>query len=120
ERLRHSAHHDPLTGLANRVLFEARFTRMLARSARDDRPWAVLFIDLDGFKAINDEKGHAVGDAVLREVADRLQQVCREQDIVARLGGDEFLIASAGVPLAEAGALAERVRAAVSAPLSGD
>ncbi|ATE53314.1 diguanylate cyclase domain-containing protein [Actinosynnema pretiosum] len=86
ERLRHQAYHDPLTGLPNRALFRER----LAAALCADGPIALLFIDVDGFKEVNDNYGHAEGDAVLRIVAQRLQRCVRECDTVARLGGDEF------------------------------
>ncbi len=86
------AHHDPLTGLANRLLFKARLTHSVSRAARNGLPVAVLMIDLDGFKQINDCYGHQVGDQVLEVVATRLKASTREEDTVARLGGDEFVI----------------------------
>ena len=91
--LRHRALHDGLTGLANRGLFLNRAELMLSRlRRRPDRGFAVFFVDLDGFKQVNDELGHAAGDAVLVEIADRLRQCVRPQDTVARLGGDEFAL----------------------------
>lgn len=90
EQLRHQAFHDPLTGLPNRHLFMDRLQMATRRSRRDGRPLAVLFIDLDGFKAINDKHGHATGDRILKEAARRMAGVVRERDTVARIGGDEF------------------------------
>jgi len=84
--------HDPLTGLANRTLFLDRLESALGRLARDPGFLAVLFLDLDGFKQINDEHGHPVGDNVLRETAARIQRAIRATDTAARFGGDEFLI----------------------------
>jgi Amt family ammonium transporter len=93
ERLRHRALHDGLTGLANRGLFLNRAELMLSRlRRRPNRSFAIFFLDLDGFKQVNDELGHAAGDAVLLEVADRLRQCVRPQDTVARFGGDEFAL----------------------------
>jgi PAS domain S-box-containing protein len=92
EQLAHGALHDPLTGLPNRALLLDRLTAALARSAREHREVAVLFCDLDGFKAVNDTAGHAAGDAVLIEAATRLGAVLREGDTVARVGGDEFVL----------------------------
>lgn len=90
--LAHKATHDTLTGLPNRALLSDRLDQALARARRDRHPVAVLFVDLDGFKAVNDKHGHEAGDAVLVEVAQRLSVVLRPSDTVARLGGDEFVI----------------------------
>ncbi|WP_051800073.1 diguanylate cyclase domain-containing protein [Catenuloplanes japonicus] len=92
EQLRHLAFHDPLTGIANRMLFLDRLAHTLATHARKQRIFAVLFIDLDGFKEINDRRGHDAGDTVLRVTADRLRHGLRATDTVARFGGDEFAI----------------------------
>jgi len=88
---RHAAFHDPLTSLPNRVLFNDRLEQGLAQAARHDRTLAVMFIDLNGFKAINDTHGHLAGDAVLKTVALRLRQMTRDEDTLSRHGGDEFL-----------------------------
>jgi diguanylate cyclase (GGDEF)-like protein len=85
------AFHDVLTGLPNRMLFNDRLKQVLAQAARHSRGVAVMFIDLDGFKLVNDTYGHDVGDAVLRNVAQRLQASMRAEDTVSRHGGDEFL-----------------------------
>ena len=90
KELQHMAFHDSLTGLANRLLFYDRVNHAAATHARSDRTFAVLFIDLDGFKRINDQFGHEAGDVVLRTTADRLRKLLREGDTVARFGGDEF------------------------------
>lgn len=92
KRLAHLAHHDPLTGLPNRRVFQDRLELALIRSRQTRSRGAVVFIDLDGFKPVNDTYGHAVGDLLLQEVARRLEAVMRKDDIVARLGGDEFAI----------------------------
>lgn len=93
ERLAHAALHDGLTGLPNRALLLDRLEAALARSARDEEGTvSVLFCDLDGFKRVNDLAGHAAGDAVLVEAANRLRNVLREGETVSRLGGDEFVV----------------------------
>lgn len=92
QQLRHEATHDPLTGLPNRTLLMDRLTVALARARRNQARLAVLFVDLDNFKPINDELGHRYGDLVLRELAQRMQDTVRETDTVARIGGDEFVI----------------------------
>ena len=91
EVARHAALHDPLTGLPNRVLFDDRLAHGLAQAKRHGRTLAVMFLDLDKFKQVNDQHGHSVGDAVLTTVADRLKENTRLEDTVARVGGDEFL-----------------------------
>jgi len=83
---------DPLTGLANRRLFEELFDAKLARAQRDGQPLGVAFLDLDGFKHVNDTFGHGAGDVVLCETANRLLAIVRNADIVARVGGDEFVV----------------------------
>ena len=90
--LEHIAHHDTLTGLPNRQLLADRMKQALARAQRSQGHVAVLFLDLDGFKPINDQYGHEVGDAALCAVADRLSENIRSADTLARVGGDEFVI----------------------------
>jgi diguanylate cyclase (GGDEF)-like protein/PAS domain S-box-containing protein len=92
ERAQHLADHDALTGLPNRRLLEDRLTQALALSQRNRKQTAVMFVDLDRFKAINDSLGHGVGDAVLKEVAQRLVKQLRVGDTVCRVGGDEFVV----------------------------
>ncbi len=89
-RMSHLARHDPLTGLPNRILLLERIDRAMARARRSGGMAAVLFLDLDGFKQINDTGGHTAGDHALRIVAERLRSCSRETDTVARAGGDEF------------------------------
>lgn len=92
KQLTHQAFHDPLTNLANRVLFRDRVEHALARAKRQKAQVAVLFLDLDNFKNINDSLGHATGDSLLKTITERLQACVRTTDTVARLGGDEFAI----------------------------
>jgi len=87
-----NATHDALTQLPNRLMFEERFIDSLARAKRSGISGALLFLDLDDFKKINDDLGHDAGDEFLKEVSKRLQSVCRDVDTVARFGGDEFVI----------------------------
>src|SRR5580704_1430629 len=116
-QLRHQAFHDALTGLPNRVLALDRAEQMLARARRQPIPLAALYVDLDGFKHVNDTFGHAAGDEVLRIVAARLATVIRESDTAARLGGDEFIVLLEGCAL-DAGPeiVAERVLAVLHQP----
>jgi diguanylate cyclase (GGDEF)-like protein len=91
-QLAHKANHDSLTGLPNRAVFEERLSHALAEADQRGGSVAVLFMDSNGFKQINDRLGHAAGDAVLVNIAARVRELLREQDIVARLGGDEFAV----------------------------
>ena len=92
QQLSYQAFHDSLTGLANRALFRDRLEHAIARTSRSETRFAVLFIDLDDFKDVNDSLGHAAGDSMLRQMTHRLGEAVREEDTVARLGGDEFAI----------------------------
>ena len=96
EQVKHLAFHDPLTNLPNRLLFNDRLTLAVAQAHRHNQKLAVLFLDLDRFKVINDSLGHSVGDELLRQVAERIQEHVREGDTVARLGGDEFTLLRSG------------------------
>ena len=96
ERIRHLAHYDELTGLANRSMFSQCLSHALAQARRNGMQLAVLFIDLDRFKNINDTLGHEAGDSVLKEIAERLHECLRESDTVGRLSGDEFVVVARG------------------------
>jgi len=96
-KIRHLAYHDVLTGLPNRMLFMDRIGQAICRSKRENSPFALLFIDIDHFKVINDSMGHEAGDELLKIVSKRLTDVLRKTDTVARLGGDEFTIIIEGV-----------------------
>jgi len=115
-QLQHQAFHDDLTNLANRAMFNDRVRHALARARRGSGGIAVLFVDLDDFKVVNDSMGHAAGDRLLQEVAGRLRGCLREPDTIGRLGGDEFAILVEGVDLASVRVLAERVLATLAAP----
>jgi len=118
EGLRQLATHDSLTQLPNRALFYDRLEHAVARHRRDQQGVAVMFCDLDGFKAVNDEHGHAAGDFLLVAVAERLRGIIRETDTAARVGGDEFVIVGEGVTsVEELATVAERVIEAVSQPV---
>ncbi len=115
-RLAHAAHHDALTGLPNRTLFRKELEARIA-VARAAGPYvAILLLDLDGFKNVNDTLGHATGDALLREVAERLSRLAGPDDLVCRLGGDEFIILSAAPSEGEACGFAEEVIAEIGLP----
>ncbi len=116
--LSHLANHDSLTGLPNRAYFRRRLTRVLQDIQPSGSGLAVLYLDNDHFKSVNDRYGHAVGDALLVEVAERVRAQVRENDVVARLGGDEFAILLAPLHNVEdAARIADKIIASMSAPL---
>jgi len=123
--LRHAAEqslerslHDPLTGLANRSLFHEHLGHLLRQTRRDGKPVAVLFVDLDRFKMVNDRFGHGAGDMLLTEVASRLTDAIRPGDMVARLAGDEFIIACGDLDRHQAEALGGRLAARCARPFA--
>jgi len=121
EQMTHSAQHDFLTGLPNRMLLNDRVNQAIASVARHSKKVAILFLDLDGFKHINDSLGHAIGDKLLRSVAERLVKCVRDSDTVGRLGGDEFVVFLSELDLAESGAIcAQKILAAIMARHSID
>jgi diguanylate cyclase (GGDEF)-like protein len=117
-RLDRLAFHDSLTGLPNRALFMDRLAQCIISAKREDVRFALLFLDLDGFKTVNDSLGHLAGDEVLKSTAARLESFARQGDTVARLGGDEFVILAPLIQTAhDAGAFARRVADAVRQPM---
>ncbi len=117
DQLTRLAHYDALTDLPNRALFMDRLAQALARAHRRETAFALLYMDLDGFKAVNDTCGHAAGDALLAAVARRLQEAVRASDTVARMGGDEFTVLLEDIHGPEdALRVAEQIRAALAAP----
>jgi diguanylate cyclase (GGDEF)-like protein/PAS domain S-box-containing protein len=116
EQLAHLALHDQLTGLPNRALLREEVDRSLASAARAGLPLTLMYLDLDGFKPVNDKLGHTQGDDVLREVARRLSADVREGDLVGRLGGDEFVVVCQETGRTQAEGIAERVREALQQP----
>jgi diguanylate cyclase (GGDEF)-like protein/PAS domain S-box-containing protein len=117
--LEHIALHDPLTDLPNRALLQDRLHQAIAQAERQGHRLALAFIDLDGFKPINDRHGHAAGDVLLQQVSQRLQHAVRASDTVARVGGDEFVVLLAPLPdREEAEAVVARLRQAVEAPVT--
>jgi diguanylate cyclase (GGDEF)-like protein len=119
DTLRASALSDPLTGVANRRSLLARIDYEIARHARTRHTFAVLMLDLDGFKLLNDRFGHPAGDDLLREVASALARAIRDQDTVARVGGDEFCVLAPETDSAGAQRLIARVEAAVARVVAG-
>jgi diguanylate cyclase (GGDEF)-like protein/PAS domain S-box-containing protein len=121
DRIRHLANYDELTGLSNRTMFNQRLSHALAQARRNDQPLAILFLDLDRFKNINDTLGHGAGDKALRQVGERLRECLRESDTIGRLGGDEFVVLLEAMPQPTRGAeVAQKLLAAVARPFTID
>jgi diguanylate cyclase (GGDEF)-like protein len=120
EELTHSALHDPLTDLANRALFKESVDRALRRSGRNGRSVAVVFLDVDDFKNVNDSLGHEAGDRLLAAVAERIRLCVRPYDIAARLGGDEFGVLLENADMRVAASVAERILRGMDEPIKVD
>lgn len=117
EKIRHMAQHDPLTNLPNRILFSDRLHLAIARAKRDQEMIALMFVDLDHFKPVNDLHGHDIGDLLLREVSSRMRQSIRNSDTVARIGGDEFVVLLPSIGAREdAFQVAEKLRQSIGQP----
>jgi len=117
QELARRASHDPLTGLANRAVLMSHLTRVVARLARRPGTVAVMFVDLDGFKNVNDSFGHRYGDSMLKEVARRISLAVRRDDVVTRMGGDEFVVVCDALESSsESAVVAERIRGALDEP----
>jgi diguanylate cyclase (GGDEF)-like protein len=121
QRLDHLAHHDQLTGLPNRLFLAAHLPQALEAATRGGTALAILFLDLDRFKHVNDTRGHEVGDKLLQAVARRVREVVRNDDVVVRMGGDEFVVVLNGVRTVEqVNETASRINTALAAPISID
>lgn len=121
EEINHLAYHDSLTGLPNRMLFKDRLERTIELAEREQKHCAVMFIDLDAFKSVNDKYGHSAGDQLLQHAAARFQGALRSSDTVARLGGDEFVVMAGKIDRAEtAGRLADKLLEVMSVPIELD
>jgi diguanylate cyclase (GGDEF)-like protein/PAS domain S-box-containing protein len=117
EQIEYQAYHDALTGLPNRLLFKDRLTVALAHARRVSRPLAIMFLDLDRFKLVNDTLGHSVGDQLLRVVATRLASTLREEDTIARMGGDEFTVLLSRVDADGAAKIAAKLLETIALPI---
>lgn len=112
--------YDPLTGLANRVLLRSHITTSVETALTKQQPLALIFVDLDDFKSVNDELGHSAGDTVLTVIANRLTAAVRTDDLVCRFGGDEFIVVCQDTTKTQALIVAERIRNAIKQPIPGD
>ena len=120
-KLAHLAHHDALTGLPNRLYLQSRLPKLLSRVTRTEKSAALLYIDVDHFKNINDSRGHGSGDTLLRLVAQRLRKAVAARDLVVRMGGDEFVVVATDLAgRVEVEALAKRVMTSLAAPIEID
>ncbi|SDH38847.1 diguanylate cyclase domain-containing protein [Propionivibrio dicarboxylicus] len=118
--IRQLAHHDPLTGLPNRTVLDDRLRAAISRARRQRGQFAVLFLDIDRFKRVNDTLGHSAGDQLLIEFAQRLRAILREEDTLSRLGGDEFILVLPDTDAAGAASVAEKIIASISTPFMID
>jgi diguanylate cyclase (GGDEF)-like protein/PAS domain S-box-containing protein len=116
KRIQRLAHHDSLTGLPNRLLFDDRLEQAIVRAQRDGAQFALLYLDLDRFKPVNDTLGHAAGDELLKALAPRIRGEVRDSDTVARIGGDEFTVILHGAGRAQATVVAANIAAALALP----
>ncbi len=118
--LQYKAHHDELTGLPNRSLIIDRLEQGTRNAQRDKQPMAVLFLDLDGFKPVNDTYGHEAGDRVLHEVAQRFRTVVRDRDTVGRMSGDEFIMILADTDRDGCQVVIDKIKSVFEAPFTID
>lgn len=116
ERLSQMAFYDSLTDLPNRSMLKSHLKKALSRARRKEHEVDIMFIDLDGFKSINDTLGHDVGDSLLKQVAERLIETVREEDLISRLGGDEFIVVFEETNKEEISGIAERILQSISTP----
>jgi len=116
ESLAQMAFYDSLTNLPNRIMLKSHLRKAISRARRKEHDITVMFLDLDGFKNVNDTMGHDIGDALLKEVANRLNESVREEDLISRLGGDEFIIVFEETNKDEVSMIADRVLRDISAP----
>ncbi len=120
QEAQHRAYHDALTGLPNRTLLDEIVNQQIAVCQRTGAPLAVLYVDLDGFKAVNDAYGHAMGDELLRRVTERIESEIRPSDVTARLGGDEFAIVLINTGMEGALIVKSKLAGSVSMPYAID